>query len=132
MKNPLDQVSKMSTPHTGHSAAMYHYFLKVVPTFYTDIFGSTTRTNQYSVLEYITPITLFGGSSVPGVFFSYDLSPIRVDLRESSKSFLHFLTNLCAIVGGVFTVASLVDAFLFQGIVSIKQKLLRRDKKTFL
>jgi len=128
MKNPLDQVVKISSSHGGLTSAMYHYFLKVVPTFYTDIFGSTIRTNQYSVLEYITPINMWGGSAVPGVFFSYDLSPIRVDLRESSKSFLHFLTNLCAIVGGVFTVASLVDAFLFQGVVAIKQKLLRRDK----
>lgn len=126
MKNPLDQVTKVTSGHA--SGAMYHYFLKVVPTFYTDIFGSTIKTNQYSVLEYITPINMWGGSTVPGVFFTYDLSPIRVDLKESSKSFLHFLTNLCAIVGGVFTVASLVDAFLFQGVVAIKQKLLRREK----
>jgi hypothetical protein len=38
------------------------------------------------------------------VFFFYDLSPIMVRYVEQRKSFLHFLTSVCAVVGGVFTV----------------------------
>ncbi|KAB5568682.1 hypothetical protein DKX38_002475 [Salix brachista] len=37
--------------------------------------------------------------SLPGVFFFYDLSPIKVTFTEEHISFLHFLTNVCAIVG---------------------------------
>lgn len=40
----------------------------------------------------------------------YDLSPITVQYTEIKQSLPHFLTSLCAIVGGVFTVFSLVDS----------------------
>ena len=32
-----------------------------------------------------------------------------VNISETRKSLLHFLTQLCAILGGVFTVAGMVD-----------------------
>lgn len=38
------------------------------------------------------------------MFFFYDLSSIRVTVTEKSKSLGHFLTSLCAIAGGMFTV----------------------------
>lgn len=44
-----------------------------------------------------------------GCFVFYDLSPIKVHIIESRSSFLHYLTNLCAIVGGVFAVSGLLD-----------------------
>lgn len=53
--------------------------------------------------------------STPGVFFFYDISPIKVVVREAQKPFLHFLTQLCAIIGGVFTVAGIVDAVIHKG-----------------
>jgi len=37
-------------------------------------------------------------------------------------SFLHFLTSVCAIVGGIFTVAGIVDAFIYHGHQAIKKK----------
>jgi hypothetical protein len=43
-----------------------------------------------------------------GVFFFYDLSSIRVTIEEKRRSFWHFITSLCAIVGGLFTVSELV------------------------
>eukprot|EP00961_Rhodomonas_salina_P206070 2781748-Rhodomonas_salina.1 len=52
---------------------------------------------------------------LPGVFFFYDLSPIKATFQESSSSFLHFLTGLCAIVGGVFTVAGMLDSTIYTG-----------------
>ena len=33
----------------------------------------------------------------------YDLSPMLVQITEHRRSFFHFLTGVCAIVGGVFT-----------------------------
>ncbi|KAK9030738.1 hypothetical protein V6N11_032151 [Hibiscus sabdariffa] len=43
------------------------------------------------------------------VFFFYDLPPIKVTFTEHDISFLQFLTNVCAIVGGVFTVTGIID-----------------------
>ncbi|KAG8893739.1 hypothetical protein FRB99_001727 [Tulasnella sp. 403] len=34
--------------------------------------------------------------------------------HERRQSFAHFLTSMCAIVGGVLTVASILDSFLFR------------------
>ena len=42
-----------------------------------------------------------------GVFFFYELSPIKVELQERRPAVLHFLTSVCAIIGGVFTARTL-------------------------
>ena len=62
------------------------------------------RTNQFSVTKHHKGVNPWaGGSGLPGVFFMYDLSPMMVQITEHRRSFLHFLTGVCAIVGGVFT-----------------------------
>jgi len=38
-----------------------------------------------------------------------------VTLVETRQSLAHFLTSTCAIVGGVLTIASLIDSFVYQG-----------------
>ena len=79
----------------------------MVPTRYIRANGQTVATNQYSVTMHRKTL---GGSDhgLPGAFFMYDMSPILVQLSERRRSFLHFLTGVCAIVGGVFTGAAFV------------------------
>ncbi|KZV54500.1 endoplasmic reticulum-Golgi intermediate compartment protein 3 [Dorcoceras hygrometricum] len=94
--NPLDRVQwTQRTPN-----AMYQYFLKVVPTVFTDVNGHAIHSNQFSVTEHVKGAELGRLQALPGVFFFYDLSPIKVTFTETHVSFLHFLTNVCAIVGG--------------------------------
>lgn len=47
------------------------------------------------------------------VFFNYEISPLQVITRETRESFAHFATSLCAIVGGVLTIAGLVDSLVY-------------------
>ena len=49
------------------------------------------------------------------------LYAVQVNVIEARTSFLHFLTNVCAIVGGVFTVSGILDSTLYHG-----QKLIRK------
>lgn len=49
---------------------------------------------------------------LPAIFFRYELSPILLRYTISYGEWTEFLTNICAIVGGIFTVASIVEAFL--------------------
>jgi len=110
--NPLD--STYSADEKG--STMTQYYVKIVPTSYHYLAtpNSPVYTNQYSVTKHEKQISLLAGDSgLPGVFFMYEFSPMMVKVSERSKSFLHFLTSLCAIVGGVFTVAGLLDAFLY-------------------
>ncbi|KAL7116668.1 hypothetical protein ACP275_03G018500 [Erythranthe tilingii] len=117
--NPLDGVEWIQqTPN-----AMYQYFLKVVPTVFTDVNGHAIQSNQFSVTEHVKGSELGRLQTLPGAFFFYDLSPIKVTFTETHVSFLHFLTNVCAIVGGVFTVSGIIDSFVYHGQKAIKKKM---------
>jgi hypothetical protein len=47
------------------------------------------------------------------VYFLYDLSPITVTIREERRSFLHFITRLCAVLGGTFALTGLCPFSIF-------------------
>ncbi len=47
----------------------------------------------------------------------------QVRFIEERSSFLAFLTGVCAIVGGVFTVSGMIDATVYHGQRAIKKKL---------
>mmetsp|Transcript_40623 Transcript_40623/g.90320 ORF Transcript_40623/g.90320 Transcript_40623/m.90320 type:complete len:388 (-) Transcript_40623:87-1250(-) len=123
MKNPLDGLKVKQVVGAQGSSGMYQYFLKVVPTVYSYVDNRTIHTNQYSVTENFREAQGGAGRTLPGVFFFYDLSPIKVTVKETQSSFLHFLTSVCAIVGGVFTVSGIVDAFVYQSERLIRKKL---------
>eukprot|EP00268_Persea_americana_P006863 TRINITY_DN12488_c0_g1_i11.p1 TRINITY_DN12488_c0_g1~~TRINITY_DN12488_c0_g1_i11.p1 ORF type:complete len:136 (-),score=23.38 TRINITY_DN12488_c0_g1_i11:390-797(-) len=107
---------------------MYQYFIKEVPTVYTDISGHSIQSNQFSVTEHFRGAKVGFAQSIPGVFFFYDLSPIKVTFMEQNVSFLHFLTNVCAIVGGIFTVSGILDSFIYHGQKTMKKKKMELGK----
>lgn len=116
--NPLD--GAQWTQHT--SSGVYQYFIKVVPTIYIDIRGHKIHSNQFSVTEHFRDEHSYP-KSAPGVYFIYDFSPIKVIYTEGKTTFLHFLTNICAIIGGVFTVAGIIDSFIYHGQRALKKKM---------
>ncbi|KAF8424636.1 endoplasmic reticulum vesicle transporter-domain-containing protein [Tirmania nivea] len=137
-KNPLDD-----TPHfTDQKNYNYMYFIKVVSTSYLPLGVSdndhdgiakgAVETHQYSVTSHSR--SLMGGADpehahainarggIPGIFFSYDISPMKVINRETrSKSFVGFLTGICAIIGGTLTVAAAVDRGVYEGVLRVKK-----------
>ena len=80
-KNPLDG---LLMPSDRFSMA-YKYFLKVVPTLYVDVNERKISTNQFSVTEHAAETNFATSSDLPGVFFYYDLSPIKVMFRDDEK-----------------------------------------------
>ncbi len=116
--NPLD--GAVRAPEEG--SAVYMYYVKVIPTQYQ---GSSAgsgsggsagglSTYQYSVSSQMRPAVVKGvrQNVLPGLFFVYELAPYLVTVTEARGSFLHFLTGLCAILGGVLTLARLADTLL--------------------
>ena len=59
-------------------------------------------------------------------FFSfarrYDFSPIMVRLIETRRSFLYFLTSVCAILGGVFALSGIIDTIFHRAAEATKKK----------
>ncbi|XP_042486974.1 endoplasmic reticulum-Golgi intermediate compartment protein 3-like isoform X2 [Macadamia integrifolia] len=82
---------------------MYQYFIKVVPTIYTNRNGRRINSNQ-------------------------------VTFTEEKESLLHFLTNICAIVGGMFTLSGIVDTYTYHGQLAMKkvQVILIRERPTIV
>lgn len=88
----------------------------------------SVETHQYSVTSHKR--SLAGGSDsdeghkerlhaqggIPGVFISYDISPMKVINRETRpKTLAGFLTGVCAVIGGTLTVAAAVDRGVYEG-----------------
>ncbi|KAF7314358.1 Sec1-domain-containing protein [Mycena kentingensis (nom. inval.)] len=121
-KNPLDG----AMARTSKSQYMFQYFLKVVSTQFRTLDGKIINSHQYSSTQFErdlrdggqgdTPQGVHiqhGVSGVPGAFFNFEISPILVVHSDTRQSFAHFITSTCAIIGGVLTVASLIDSILF-------------------
>ena len=125
MDNPLDghlEVDGDSDKREGNS--MFQYFVKIVPTQYWKSNGTILKTNQYSVTKHRRQVKLtLSENGLPGVFFVYDINPMMIQLKEGRKSFLHFLTGVCAIIGGIFTVAGMIDALIYQSNKALQKKI---------
>ncbi|KAM8945366.1 endoplasmic reticulum-Golgi intermediate compartment protein 3 isoform 1-T1 [Pelodytes ibericus] len=118
--NPLDGTSIKAM----QASMMFQYFVKIVPTVYVKVDGEVLRTNQFSVTRHEKIANgLIGDQGLPGVFVLYELSPMMVKLTEKHRSFTHFLTGVCAIIGGVFTVAGLIDALIYHSTRAIQKKI---------
>ncbi|KAI0398425.1 DUF1692-domain-containing protein [Xylariaceae sp. FL0594] len=97
-------------------------------------FDGSLETHQYSVTSHKRSLNggddaaeghqerLHARGGIPGVFFSYDISPMKVINREErAKTFSGFLTGLCAILGGTLTVAAAVDRGVYEGATRLKK-----------
>ncbi|WZZ59948.1 hypothetical protein YC2023_060055 [Brassica napus] len=80
---------------------------------------------EHSVIEeyeYTAHSSVAHGYYYPVAKFRFDLSPMQVLISENPKSFSHFITNVCAIIGGVFTVAGILDS-IFQNTFRLVKKI---------
>jgi hypothetical protein len=117
--SPLDGV----TGFAEKGATMFQYYIKLVPTTFVAEDGNVFLTNQFSVTRHQKVVSIMSGESgMPGVFFSYELAPFMVKYSAKEKSFGHFATGLCAVVGGVFTVAGILDKLVYNSARIIQKK----------
>ncbi|CEG45653.1 COPII vesicle protein [Plasmopara halstedii] len=110
MNNPLNNRQKQ-LPETSRGS--FQYFLKIVPTEYTFLSADRISTNQFSATEHFRELTPAGDNGLPMVAFSYSFSPIMFRIEQYRVGFLQFLTSVCAIVGGVFTILGIMDSLAF-------------------
>lgn len=126
--------------HADKGNYMYQYYLKVVPTEYHTLAGDTLTTRQYSVTAYERDLnpesealhearvgagltqkdandahrTFHGMRGNPSVLFNYELSAFKTVHVEMGRSLPHFLGKVCAIVGGILTLGSIVDSYFYR------------------
>ncbi|XP_058071618.1 uncharacterized protein LOC131220789 [Magnolia sinica] len=107
--NPLDDTVRILHDTSG----TFKYYIKIVPTEYRFLTKEVLPTNQFSVTEYYVPMRETD-RTWPAVYFLYDLSPITVTIKEERRSFLHFITRLCAVLGGTFAVTGMLDRWMYR------------------
>ena len=138
--NSLDGIKKQIDRHLSQTG-VYQYYVKIIPTQFTNGRGTITKSNQYSFTEKFVPVGegipekvttkatddkniqphlaqghLHRHASIiralPGVFFIYDMSPFMILRTEESVGLPHFLVRICAVIGGVFTTSAIVSRFI--------------------
>lgn len=91
---------------------LFNYFIQVVPT-EVKTFLSTIKTYQYSVKELSRPIDHDKGShGMPGIFFKYDTSALRVTVSQERDNIVTFLVRLCSIVGGIYVCSGILNSIV--------------------
>ncbi|CAL5224040.1 g6662 [Coccomyxa viridis] len=93
--------------------ATFEHYMQVV---LTTIEPSKTRQDlSYDAYEYTVHSHTYDTAEIPSAKFTYDLSPIQILVSEKHRAWYHFITTTCAIIGGVFTVAGIVDGLVHTG-----------------
>ena len=54
-------------------------------------------------------------TGLPGIFFIYKFNPFMIEKVAKPIPLSHFVAQVCAILGGVFTTASIVDDLFYKG-----------------
>ena len=110
---PLDQKVTASPPGS-YDPTVVEYYLKVVSTRYRSL-NSDVRPLQFN--QYTANHNLLHNAYSSSVYFRFDFSPVTVDYREArGESVYDFVIELMAIIGGVFTAASLVDTAIYRSL----------------
>lgn len=108
--NPLDKYY-YKQPKNGFF--FYRYYVELVPTI-TDDVTNQEPANQYSASSSTREITKSVTKRHPGIAFDFDTAPIAVRFIIEKKSISEFITQLCAILGGGFTLGGFIDSFVFR------------------
>lgn len=117
------------TEHRQSGNMHYEYFIDIVPTVYEGKASPQERKRGAGVARgYQYTATMHMQELDPGhmsaAFFRYQLSPITVKFAPERTSFLHFLTYVCAIIGGVFTVAGILTRSIHTTVTQLQKRAL--------
>jgi len=92
----------------------YHHYIKVVSS-HLDLGGKYRGKNAILAYQMVqsSQVMQYEDDEVPEARFSYDLSPMSVSVkRKSTSTWYQFVTSICALIGGTFTVFQLVNSGL--------------------
>ena len=90
----------------------YHHYIDIVSTSLE--VGRYRGSNEILAYQMVqsSQIMHYQDDDIPEARFSYDLSPMAVDIEVKGKRWYQFVTSTCALIGGVFTVSGLLAGFL--------------------
>ncbi|XP_058790332.1 endoplasmic reticulum-Golgi intermediate compartment protein 2-like isoform X1 [Phymastichus coffea] len=102
--HPLEGDEKIST----HHKMMYQYFIEIIPTD-IDMLIHKSKTYQYSVRDHERPVSTAKRHELPGIYFKYDISALKVKVSQERDSIGQFLIRLSATVGCIFVTNGILN-----------------------
>jgi len=108
---------QQKSKHVADTSEHYQYDIHVIPTRYRHDGQEEVVSHQYSVTEYMKSVDVkekLQDAAALGLWVTYDFTPFEVKVTRSRKSIFHFLTECCAIVGGIFAFTGMLDNFAYQ------------------
>lgn len=97
---------------TGSLHQAHHHYIKVVTTMLE--IGRNRGKNAILAYQMVqsSQMMQYQDGEIPEARFSYDLSPMAVAVEMKGKALYEFITSICALIGGTFTVVGLLSNFL--------------------
>jgi hypothetical protein len=69
---------------------------------------------RFDAYEYTVQSHAYDADDHAAAKFTYRMSPVQIVVSEKPRELYRFLTAICAVVGGVFTVAGIIDGMVYQ------------------
>ena len=108
----------------GKKSITHHHYMKLVETVFADVWRKSKSRRGFMSLfipfeqaytyqytkhshSYVTP-----DKKVAEAKFQFDIDPMAVQVKENKTSTMHFVTSLCAIIGGAYAVMAMLHGGL--------------------
>ena len=103
---------RISVPEKRFSNARSHeHYMKILPTRHV-MSDFAVETFRYTMKSH-SNLKSGDEKMTSEVRFTYDISPLVVEYREETVPFYHFMTSLCAVVGGVYALIGFADMVVY-------------------
>lgn len=120
MEHPLDGFEHSLPGDKKHMRC--GFYIKAVPalfisefaSFFSRIFSKEFLA-RWEVFQLTATSEIEYASFENIIVFNYEVSPFAVQYSNAKENFFQFLINMCAIIGGIFTLAGIVDSIIHKG-----------------
>lgn len=106
--SPLDGFVMRQGPQPGQMRMLTNYYLNIIETV------SKTGSGKQKAFEFTHSEHSVTYPGYPAVYFRYEMSPVGVHYDFKEENFGEFLIRCCAIIGGVFAVAGIIEGLVFE------------------
>ena len=82
----------------------YEYYISIIPYLFID------ENNKQSFMSYFYSVnTKHSDDDSAIIIINYDISPIAMKISIKKRDYLHFITHICAIVGGTIVIFRIIN-----------------------
>ncbi|CAK93028.1 unnamed protein product (macronuclear) [Paramecium tetraurelia] len=100
---------RIKKPELASQSMQHEHFISIIPTHYTLL-----NKQVYSVYQYTANHNEVRSNNYGNVQLRYDFAPTTVTYWQTKEDILHFYVQICAVIGGIFTVSSMIEACVYK------------------